>query len=551
MASSQSVKKGQVPVNCKLCETNRTIQWKCMDCSILMCGYCTDNVHSKFKNATDHKIINLKDVGMHREEMDFTNIKCAEHTEQLSCLYCSKCQILVCPTCITKIHKTHDFIELSDAYSMKVEILKKEHSEMQKSNSKMNVKKNQLINLVSAENIKYSKVREDILKNEKTVKEQVEKYSKELVDKLDQTQRTILTPVKSDLNAISLFINQTEDKINQVQDFIGISDAAEFFKEVMKMENFTEMPELQTKRSYSSSPKFVSGNLTQSNIGSYISLVIINEYRTEHDQIILLSPCLDQSIWLSSGGSRVLQRVKLEENNLKIISQFNIDMFRMAVTPSKQLLLCLKGKTRLQQISSTGELTDSVYDVTPFLPTAIHVISENKVIIGAYEYNQRRGAMIIMNKKGDKETVYKHDKQNQPLFRFLLHITSTSNGHIHVVDKISADFRGKVVILGQEGHIINQYTGHPTNNKSEPFKPVDIVTTPSDNVVVTDLNIPILHILNDNGHLISYFNTKDIGIECPISLAINTTGQLYIGCSRAAGTKTKDAKLYEINIDGF
>ncbi|XP_071162360.1 E3 ubiquitin-protein ligase TRIM71-like [Mytilus edulis] len=562
MASSQPFGGGQVPVNCKLCKTDRPIQWKCMDCSIMMCAHCKDNVHSQFKNALDHKIIKREEIGLHKEELDFTNIKCNEHTGQSSCLYCNTCEILVCPTCVAKVHKKHDLIEISDAYNIKVEILKKGQSKMQKSNYTTNAKKDQLNKLVSAENIKYNKEKRNIQSHEETVKQQVEQYFKELKNKLEQNHETVLLSVKSDLNAISSFTNQKEDKINEVQDCIDISNASEFFKEVKKMEKFTETQEPRTRPSYSSSQKFIPGNFTQSNIGSLqddgnlsaeinTSLVINSEYQTELESIALVGPCLDQTIWISSGSYGMLQRVKPEGTNLKVMSKLNIEVYGMAVTPSNQLLLCAKGKKSLQQISSSGELTDSVYNVSPLLPNAIHVISDNKLIVAAYNNELKRETVIIMNKKGDKETVYENDEHNQPIFNNPWYITTTCTGNIHVVDRISDDARGKVVVLGQGGHIINQYTGHPTINKSKPFKPVRIVTTPSDNVVVTDLNIPILHILNDNGHLISYFNTKDIGIEFPISLAINTTGQLYIGCSRAAGTKTKDAKLYVIKIEGF
>ncbi|XP_063427046.1 uncharacterized protein LOC134710601 [Mytilus trossulus] len=562
MASSQPFGGGQVPVNCKLCKTDRPIQWKCMDCKILMCGYCKDNVHSQFKNALDHKIISREEIGLHTEELDFTNIKCDEHTGQSSCLYCNMCEILVCPTCVAKVHKKHDLIEISDAYNIKVERLKKEQSKIQKSISNMNMKKKQLNKLVLAENSQYSKESQNILRHEKTVKQQVEQYFKELKSKLEQNHETVLLSVKSDLNAISSFTNQKEDTINEVQDCIDISNASEFFKEVKKMEKFTETQEPRTKSSYASSQKFVPGNVTQSNIGSLqddgnlsaeinISLVINREYQTTLDLIFYVGPCLDQSIWISSGYHGMLQRVKPEGTNLKVMSKFNIIVCGMAVTPSNQLLLSAKGKTRLQQISSSGELTESVYDVTPFLPIVIHVVSDNKLIIGALKSELKRSAVIIMNKKGEKEAVYEHDKHNQPLFTYTWRLTSTSTGNIHVVDKISADFSGKVVILGQEGHIINQYTGHPTINKSTPFKPEDIVTTPSDNVVVMDYDTEILHILNDNGYLISYFNTKDIGIEFPYSLAINTSGQLYIGCTKAEGDEAKEAKLYEINIEGF
>ncbi|CAC5355596.1 MYH [Mytilus coruscus] len=472
------------------------------------------------------------------------------------------CEILVCPTCVAKVHKKHDLIEISDAYNIKVERLKKEQSKMQKSNSNMNMKTSQLNKLVLAENSKYSKVSQNILSHEKTVKQQIEQYFKELKIKLEQNHETVLTSVKSDLNAISLFINQKEDKISEVQDCIDISNASEFFKEVQKMEKFTDITEPRTKPNYSSSPKFVPGNINQSNIGSLqddgnlsaetkISLVINNEYQTELDVIGFVSPCLNQSIWISSGGYGMLQRVTPEGTNLKVMSKSNIKVLNMAVTPSNQLLLGVLGKTRLQQITSSGELTDSVYDVTPFYPSAIHVVNDNKLIVGAYNNELKRSAVIIMNKKGDKEAVYEHDKHNTPLFIYPRRITSTSNGNIHVVDKILNDWSGKVVVLGQEGHIINEYTAHLTINKGESFKPVDTVTTPSDNVVVIDMATKSFHILNDNGHLISYFNLKEIGINFPGSLAFNTTGQLYIGCGRAAGSQTKEAKLYEINITVF
>ncbi|VDI67611.1 Hypothetical predicted protein [Mytilus galloprovincialis] len=306
MACPQPHGSGQVPVKCGLCETDRSIQWKCMDCSILMCSHCKDKVHSKFKNALDHKIIKREEIGLHTEELDFTNIKCNEHAGQFSCLYCKTCDILVCPTCFAKVHKTHDLIEIRDAYNLKVNMLKKRQNQMQKSHSNMSEKKDELNKLVAAENVKYHKENQNILSHKKTVKEQVEQYFKELENKLEKNHETVLLSVKSDLNAISLFTNQKEDKINEVQDCIDISNASEFFKEVKKMEKFTETQEPRTRPSYSSSQKFIPGNFTQLNIGSLqddgnlsaeinISLVINNEYQTTLDAIFCVSPCLDQS----------------------------------------------------------------------------------------------------------------------------------------------------------------------------------------------------------------------------------------------------------------
>jgi hypothetical protein len=55
----------------------------------------------------------------------------------------------------------------------------------------------------------------------------------------------------------------------------------------------------------------------------------------------------------------------------------------MALTSSEDLLLAT-GKSTIQVIPSGQlELMDSLYNVSPLLPTAVHVTHDNKVIVGA------------------------------------------------------------------------------------------------------------------------------------------------------------------------
>lgn len=65
MAFSQSNKGSQALAlaNCGICETDRTIKWKCIDCDNLLCNNCKEKVHPKFQNAKNHQVVNLKDVG--------------------------------------------------------------------------------------------------------------------------------------------------------------------------------------------------------------------------------------------------------------------------------------------------------------------------------------------------------------------------------------------------------------------------------------------------------------------------------------------------------
>ena len=96
------------------------------------------------------------------------------------------------------------------------------------------------------------------------------------------------------------------------------------------------------------------------------------------------------------------------------------------------------------------------------------------------------------------------------------------------------------------------YTGHPkVNTEGCPFIPQHVITTPADNIIVTDVYTETLHILNNIGKVMTYYDITNIGIK-PYSLAITMTGQfstLYIGCTTDEGS-TENAKLYKVSLSG-
>ncbi|XP_063435868.1 uncharacterized protein LOC134716790 [Mytilus trossulus] len=370
MASSWSVIRSQAPAKCGICDTDRSIKWKCIDCSRLMCNRCKEKIHPEFRNSKDHQVVNIKDVG----------------------------------------------------------------------------------------------------------------------------QQTVVA-----LNIYKQY--QTE----------------------------------------------LSGVVEQPSI---VELQINKEYQTELSGVVCMSYCDDDSLWICTYHEKVLQRVKPEGTKLNILSNFNIKVVSMAVTQSSNLLITTVAP-RLQEISSnTGTLTDSVYDVSPFIPTAVHCTSDNTVLVAGvnkdYPYPGRR-VVILMNQNGDHERVYEHDQHNQPILTNPKTITtSTSNGNIHVVDRVMND-RGRVVVLGQGGDIINIYEGDIKINKVRPFMPRDIVTTPRYNVIVADPGTNTLHILNNTGLLMTSYKTSDINIMFPMSLAFTQTGKVYIGCFTTDDSK---AKIYEVTMSG-
>ncbi|XP_071146901.1 uncharacterized protein [Mytilus edulis] len=306
---------------------------------------------------------------------------------------------------------------------------------------------------------------------------------------------------------------------------------------------------------------------------SQIKLEISKEYTTDLTDINYIAECSDGSLWMEDQIRSKLQHVKLRENRTEVITSLNTQIYGMAKTHSNNILVAT-GETKLKLINTmTGEINDSRYDVKPLYPTSIHVTSDHRVIIGAWSGGDAfpatgRRVVVVMDQEGKQLKEYEHDNHKKQLFSLLRFLTSTStkrlftypvcvtctsNGNICVVDWLDKDGRGRVVVLSPGGGVLGTYTGHPdVNTEEKPFKPAGILTTPSDNIIVTDVLNHLLHILTDQGQSITYYNLCDIGILLPYSIALSMTGTIYIGCvSKRVSPDTTKAKLYELNFSGF
>ncbi|XP_063431660.1 uncharacterized protein LOC134714350 [Mytilus trossulus] len=456
----------------------------------------------------------------------------------------------------------HDLTEIQEEYDMKIDKLRKGQNKIQRSMTDFFSEKEQLYKLLYAKKSKYSRVKQDVLKHEQSVTAAVEKYFQKLRDELDQNLETVSNTIKSDIHVVSDLLSQAENKKQEVQELILLTDASKFFTDLKKYEKSVDIQMYYQKSNHGSIPNFVPGQITQSNIGMlefetpshspHINLVVNKQYETELENVEYVCSSIDHSFWISSGIFGLVQKIKPDGTNLKILSGYDIQIYGLALTQLNSILIST-GESRLKQISSnTGTLTDSVYNTSPFLPIALYITSDNQVLVGGVNKDypkQGRRVVILLNQNGGHERVYEHDQHKKTIFTFPYRMTRTRNGNIHVVDEVSKDSI-RVVVLGQGGDVINIYTGDTKINKDIPFLPRDIVTTPRDNVIVSVPGNDAFHILNNDGLLMTYYKTSVMDIIYPFSVAFTPTGQLYIGCSTPKGSTVKNAKIYEVTISG-
>ncbi|CAC5386334.1 unnamed protein product [Mytilus coruscus] len=551
MGTASSVPFSQVSIGCQLCQGRNTIQWKCVNCQFLMCNSCKDNIHLRI--SKDHKILNIKNIGDldSGESFNFSDVHCNEHSNQVCCSYCSTCKTVVCVKCLMTLHNGHQFLD-EEEFLSKRKKLWDEQKRAQKKLYELCMKEAKLRTIKESEVRKYFEAKQEIQKREKKNK------CSEILFKLDEKMQSVNQGIDRELRNLDREKRKFQEVIDVV-DIIKISkDFCQFlekFDELITTLNCDFEPFNSNIESLSD---FNVGDLIVSNYGQVkskdsdakISFKVVKHYTTYIRKIISMTVLIDQTLLISDNSSKVIQHVKLEGTRVQLIAKFSKKIFGMAVSPSGEILVST-ADTRLKIFNiKTGEITDSVYNVHPLRTIVIHVTKDNRVIIGAkspgpiFPATGRR-VVIVMDQRGNHLKEYEHDSNNKTLFTHPDSITGTSN--IFVVDWLDNKGRGRVVVLGQEGDILQIYSGHPhVNTERKPFKPVNVLTMASGSIIVTDLNTSTLHILDNHGQLITFHNLLDMRIKLPYSLALCSSGHLYIGCSCGVGSpETNQAKLYQ------
>ncbi|CAC5382890.1 unnamed protein product [Mytilus coruscus] len=283
---------------------------------------------------------------------------------------------------------------------------------------------------------------------------------------------------------------------------------------------------------------------------------VIEQYKTGLKLVEQLICSDDGTLWIGNIAGKILQKIQLSNGLLNIVQEVQVNCAGMAFLPSGDLLISTAESNLKTLCHTTGNIIQSKNSVAPLISGAVHVTQDLKIIVGArkegpvFQVDGPR-QVVVMDIDGKTEQVYDLDNNGKPIFSAPQRITSDNDNNIYVLDCLNKDWSGRIVALDKTNGVRWIYSGHPDINKEQTIKPKDLVATKSDNIIVTDSNHHMIHILNTSGQCIHYLNTKDqLGIHCPYSLNIDNTGTLYIGCSRYIN-EPAIAKIYTVEVSGF
>ncbi|VDI75814.1 Hypothetical predicted protein [Mytilus galloprovincialis] len=165
---------------------------------------------------------------------DFNNIKCDRHAGKICCLFCTDCEEVVCPLCITKAHNTHYMIELSEGFKVAMEVLRDLHASKDEDLTKLNTQRMTLQTIKTEVQARYSEEKRGILHQEKVLTELVHEQSEKLISKLDARLNKIAISIQSDEHQTNADYRATESRNQIFQDAIDSKDMLKVFKTVGK-----------------------------------------------------------------------------------------------------------------------------------------------------------------------------------------------------------------------------------------------------------------------------------------------------------------------------
>ncbi|XP_063426795.1 uncharacterized protein LOC134710369 [Mytilus trossulus] len=573
MSLSKSLQKGQVPMSCQMCEESNEIKWKCLLCDFLLCTKC-QKLHKKVKSTDQHTIIDIKDIAAYQQEAkdqpDIINIPCSVHNGQNCCLFCKTCEEGICPSCILTAHNKHNMIGLSEGYNLTMKAVKTFHAEIKENILQTEKGLSKLSLNESSEESRYESERQKILDREKALKNEVEKHTQNLLIDLDRQMDYLRKSVHNEENRSKKIKKDLVIRGENLSRSFSQHNANEIF-DIFKQEvalravGKQKLEPVNTK--FKGLPQYIPGKqpilisqhgelneCTDDKEQEKWEFQVVQQFKTKLGLVENLVCCEDGTLWINHFFAKKLQKIQLKKGSVPVhvIKKLKTNLiFNMALLPTGDLLISLM-ESVLQILShTTGELNQSAYNFSPLQTIAVHVTKANQIIVGVREKGEPflvKGPrqVVVTDMDGRREKVYHLDNDGQTMFTVPARITSHNDNNIFVLDRLNTDMDGRIVAIHKTNGIRWVYSGHQHISKQHNFRPSDLLATSSDILIVTDMDIHMIHFLNNAGQCMHYLSTKDqLGIELPFSLDIDNTGILYIGCNSCGFDK---AKIYTVRV---
>ncbi|XP_052680760.1 uncharacterized protein LOC128161507 [Crassostrea angulata] len=543
---------------CDLCET-AIVHSYCDICHVNLCKPCIgDHISDGYLK---HAIVPFQE---RRSTLIYP--KCETHPHKTCEFQCEDCNnIFVCSSCTaSKQHKGHNFVEVTEVYKTKKEVLKKDIKELENhispSYEKITLELEQtLANL----DVGYEKLTAIMSKQGEQWHREIDiiiNKMKTEISEIKVQHREILQKHLNQIKQVQSAIKQSLLAIREIEKSTEVSSTIEYSSRISEFSKLP--PKVQV-----SLPTFIPKSIDREKLYSLFGQITPLSTATEDNISLLNQPnttvrelldepelvttihtghqylrsvtCLNEGIIWASGTTNEIKCFNSKGSLLQTIETKSGNYpYDIAVDSDGYLLYSVWSTGSVYKVKN--EQIEELIRLQEWLPVNLCVTSTGDLLVTMFrvDYTQSKVVRYSGSTEKVKQTI-QFDDEGKPLYSGYSdtkYITENRNHDICVADCAA----GAVVVANQDGKLRWRYTDHPSVTKKKTFKPRGIATDSQSHILTADNENHCIHILDQNGQFLRYIDNCDL--KYPFGLCVDNNDNLFV-CEYYKGNVKKTKYL--------
>ncbi|XP_061171064.1 uncharacterized protein LOC133180605 [Saccostrea echinata] len=537
-------------IRCDLCEGD-VVQSHCEVCYTNLCKACVREHLSA--SSKGHKVV------PYSERRTPNNPKCKNHLKNCQ-LFCEKCDIPVCSTCISSgKHREHCLLNIFQKLSCKTKAIKRDLIELEcRIYPKYGDIALDIKNKKDKSDNLYHKLKIAVNKQGETWHREIDIIVNKQKSEIDDMKTIHMSILNKQENIITQITSKMKQRVLDLQKTLEFNDLSLAHKS--RNEEFRRLPPKVNVSLPVFSPQKINTKQLNQLFGSLSELSMTTKHgktietpetvsypqaRPLLDEPELISTigaknklysiaCLsDEEIWTRENDS-IMKLYNLQGKLVKSIwtsSWKNTD--DIAVTKSGDLIYT-DYKRRSINIVNKRDISELIR-LEGWKPSNVRCTLTDDLLVIMDSDDGEQSKLVRYVDQIEKET-FQFDNTGKPLYSsgyFTKYISENRNLDICVADYLAK----AVVVVDQAGNLRFRYTGHSTSIRNV-FDPVGVTTDSQSQILTSDRFNNCIHILDQNGHFLRYI--KNCELHHPWGLCVDTKDNLFV--SESDSKKVKQIK---------
>ncbi|XP_062590548.1 E3 ubiquitin-protein ligase TRIM71-like [Saccostrea cucullata] len=544
-------------LECGVEDCERNCEFYCNSCHQQMCKQCRDQ-HLKISENENHEVVLYQ---LRKRQLPVQ--KCKIHPTKDIDIFCKECNIPLCSKCATmQEHQGHHFTDLETIYTDKFKLCQKELSKI---HNYFIPTSHDLQREVREDATEVKQIMDSIrtsMKSEaESLKNMVDTVLSENIEELHQIEKSLLEKLKSQEKTFDDYIAYLSDLVKEFQSYLSSTKLTNFTTKLPENLQIKSIPETTkpVKPEFSSaqySKKDVAkllGKITETNreetlrrvkpmetVSFSTSIKSTSEQdddvKSDKKQTLSLSDSVtkvrefnvpgvdnvfhisqDQSdrLWISDNDGNLVQ-TDLQGNVIQKLKTSGGRGYH-TVTQERDLIFTDKDKNVINRITLDNKITEFII-TGDWRPHSIHSSHINgDLLVGRVK--GKEGKITRYNKTGKELQNIQRDNKGQELYGIPHYVIENINGDI-----CTSDFFNGVVVVNKSGQHRFSYKGQGFG-----FRPYGICTDVLGHILVCDLHTNTVHLLEQDGHFLSFLLTEQQRVYAPCSVCVADENNLCVG----------------------